>query len=105
MPAGASAMKRASGDLFPTRPAGRYSAGPAETAGARSMTGNDPRHRVRQLLLSGDNTLKNRTGPEAVARARERYERAREVAVSAGLDEELSDIIDRRLGDLSAVEG
>lgn len=99
----ASATGRAPGALFPSHPAERYSADPAETAGARSMTDGDPRHRVRQLLVSGDNILKNRTGPKAVARARERYERAREVAVSAGVDEGLIAIIDRRLGDLPVV--
>ncbi|MEW6581512.1 MAG: hypothetical protein AB1416_01960 [Actinomycetota bacterium] len=63
------------------------------------MTIADPRHRVRQLLLSGDNTLKHRTGPEGVRRARRRYEEAREVAVQAGLEEVIA-IIDRRLADI-----
>lgn len=64
------------------------------------MTTADPRQRVRQLLLSGDNTLKNRTGPESLGRARRRYDEAREVAVQAGL-EELLPIIERRIADLA----
>ena len=63
------------------------------------MTSADPRHRVRQLLLSGDNTQKHRTGPESVGRARSRYEEAREVAVQAGL-EDILPMIERRLADL-----
>jgi len=60
----------------------------------------DARARVRQLLLSGDNTIKNRDNPERFARARRRYEDAREVAVAAGLEPGILEIIDRRLADL-----
>jgi hypothetical protein len=48
---------------------------------------DEARRRVRQLLLSGDNTLKNRTDDERVARARSRYEDALAVARDAGLDD------------------
>jgi hypothetical protein len=48
---------------------------------------DEARRRVRQLLLSGDNTLKNRTGDERIARARARYEDALVVARDAGLDD------------------
>jgi hypothetical protein len=48
---------------------------------------DEARRRVRQLLLSGDNTLKNRTGVERIARARARYEDALAVARGAGLDD------------------
>ena len=51
------------------------------------MTEDEARRRVRQLLLSGDNTLKNRTGGERVARARSRHEGALAVAREAGLDD------------------
>ena len=51
------------------------------------MTEDEARRRVRQLLLSGDNTLKNRTGDERVARARARYEGALAVARESGLDD------------------
>jgi hypothetical protein len=37
---------------------------------------DEARRRVRQLLLSGENTLTNRTGGERVARARSRDEDA-----------------------------
>jgi hypothetical protein len=62
----------------------------------------DPRHRVRQLLLSGDNTVKNRRGAERYVRARERYREARELAVAAGLEPGVLAVIDRRLADLQA---
>jgi hypothetical protein len=49
---------------------------------------DEARRRVRQLLLSGDNTLKNRTDDAArVGRARSRYEDALVVAREAGLDD------------------
>ena len=51
------------------------------------MSEDEARRRVRQLLLSGDNTLKNRTGDERVARARSRHEDALAVARKAGLDD------------------
>jgi len=72
------------------------------------MTSDDPqedaRRRVRQLLLSGDNTIKNRDDDARLPRARARFEEARRVAVQAGLDEVLP-IIDVRLADLPAAEG
>ncbi len=52
--------------------------------------------RVHQLLLSGDNTLKNRDDPERFGRARGRFEEAAAVAREAGLDDALV-IIDRRI--------
>lgn len=66
------------------------------------MTDEDATRRVRQLLLSGDNTVKNRTGPERLVRAHERYVEARSIAVSAGLDPSIIAIIDRRLTDVAA---
>ena len=59
------------------------------------------RAKVRQLLLAADNTLKNRTGPERLVRARERVDEARAVAVAAGLTDVLP-FIERRLADLGA---
>lgn len=53
--------------------------------------------RVHQLLLSGDNTLKNRDDPESRVRARGRFEEAAAVAREAGLGDDLLAIIDRRL--------
>ena len=58
---------------------------------------DDPQRRVRQLLLSGDNILKNRHDDVAADRARTRFDEARRVATEAGLPISLLDIIDRRL--------
>ena len=55
------------------------------------------RKRVHQLLLSGDNTLKNRDDPQSRDRARARFAEARALATDAGLGPELVAIIDRRL--------
>lgn len=57
---------------------------------------DEARRRIHQLLLSGDNTLKNRDDEGRIARARGRFEEARRVAEAAGLDDALT-IIDRRL--------
>jgi thiamine monophosphate synthase len=54
------------------------------------------RKRIHQLLLSGDNTLKNRDDEGRRDRARARFEEARRVAEAAGLTDALT-IIDRRL--------
>ena len=63
------------------------------------MSDRPPAERVRRLLLSGDNTLKNRSGPASIARAGERFREAREIAVAADLGDLLA-IIDARLADL-----
>jgi vancomycin permeability regulator SanA len=60
----------------------------------------DPATRVRQLLLSGDNIIKNRDNPERYARARERYVKARVIAADAQLDASVLSIIDLRLTEL-----
>jgi hypothetical protein len=60
---------------------------------------DEARRRVRQLLLSGDNTLKNRTGEERIARARSRYADALTVARDAGLDDAVV-FVQRRLDQL-----
>jgi hypothetical protein len=61
---------------------------------------DDPSARVRQLLLSGDNIIKNRDDPERFARARERYLRAAEIAAAAGLPDGVRGFIDARLAAL-----
>ena len=66
---------------------------------------DDPRERIRQLLLSGDNVIKNRTEPTRRERARERYLRAREIAVTEQLDPRLIALIDARLLNLAGVSG
>jgi len=66
---------------------------------------DEVRHRVRQLLLSGDNVMKNRRGDERYRRARERYLEAREIAVAAGLETQVIALIERRLDDLEEADG
>lgn len=56
----------------------------------------DARGRVRHLLLSGDNTLKNRDDPKSRERARARFEEALALARAAGLEDAVT-IIERRL--------
>ena len=65
----------------------------------------DARARVRQLLLSGDNVIKNRDNPERFDRARERYVKARGIAAEAGLDASVLAIIDLRLTELPSTDG
>ncbi len=60
----------------------------------------DPAARVRQLLLSGDNIIKNRDNPERYDRARERYVKARAIADAVDLDPTVLAIIDLRLAEL-----
>lgn len=62
----------------------------------------DPASRVRQLLLSGDNIIKNRDNPGRYTRARERYVSARAIAEAADLDPAVVAIIDLRLTELPA---
>lgn len=62
------------------------------------------RKRVRQLLLSGDNTLKHREDPESRGRARARFEQALALADEADLDDGIHDLIRRRLVLLEAVD-
>lgn len=61
---------------------------------------DDPAARVRQLLLSGDNIIKNRDNPERYARAGERYVKARAIAVEARLAASVLAIIDLRITEL-----
>ena len=64
---------------------------------------DEARRRIHQLLLSGDNTLKNRDDESGRARAQARFQEARSVAAGAGLTDALT-IIDRRLQLLGAVD-
>ncbi len=69
-----------------------------------SLSDDDARHRIRQLVLSGDNLTKARHDPVSVARARERLTDARALASARGFDD-LVGIIDLRLGDLTPGDG
>jgi hypothetical protein len=64
--------------------------------GSRMADAEDARAQVRRLLLSGDNTLKNRDDPASRERARGRFEEALRVARASGLDDAVT-IIERRL--------
>ena len=64
---------------------------------------DDPRRRIRQLVLSGDNLTKVRSDPRSAARARERFLEALAIAQAHGLDD-LAGIIELRLGDPRAGE-
>ena len=63
------------------------------------------RARVRQLLLSGDNIIKNRDNPTRFARARERYAQARDVAAAAGLGPQVTTIIELRIAQIDSDGG
>jgi hypothetical protein len=65
----------------------------------------DPASRVRQLLLSGDNIIKNRDNAERYTRARERFVAAHQIAREAGLDAAVVELIERRLAALPEGEG
>jgi hypothetical protein len=65
----------------------------------------EARRRIRQLLLSGDNTLKNRDGAERIERARGRYEQALAIAREAGLEDSIEVIVQRRLEALAQAGG
>ena len=60
------------------------------------MGEDEARRRVRQLLLSGDNMLKNREGDERIGRARTRYEEALALARESSLDDAVV-FVERRL--------
>ena len=58
---------------------------------------DEARAKVRRLLLSGDNTLKNRDDPAGAERAQARFREALAVAEDAGLGDDILLIIRRRL--------
>jgi hypothetical protein len=61
------------------------------------VKGDDPRERIRKLLVTGDNRLKQ--GVDA-AKARESYEQALAVAREAGLEDKVRPLVEVRLADL-----
>jgi hypothetical protein len=63
------------------------------------VTDSDPAARIRTLLLRGDNVLKHGRSPD---KAREAFEQARQVAIDAGVDERLRELVERRLSALDA---
>jgi hypothetical protein len=60
------------------------------------------RTRIQKLLLTGDNRLKQGVD---VAKVRESYEQALEVAREAGLEETVRPLVEIRLADLEKLAG
>jgi hypothetical protein len=64
----------------------------------------EARARVRSLILTGDNRLKQ-GGPVQARKARESYERALREFEAAGIDDEVvRGLIERRMADTRALE-
>ena len=61
------------------------------------MTDEEARGRIRKLLVTGDNRLKQ--GVDA-AKARQSYEQALEVAREAGLEDSVRPLVELRLAEL-----
>jgi hypothetical protein len=61
------------------------------------VSGDDARERIRKLLVTGDNRLKQGVSHEKV---RETYEEALRVAAEAGLEESVGPLVELRLADL-----
>jgi hypothetical protein len=62
----------------------------------------DPRERIRTLLVTGDNRLKQGVDP---AKVRESFEAALSVAREAGLEATVRPLVEVRLADLERREG
>lgn len=62
---------------------------------------DDPRRRIRKLLVTGDNRLKQGVQPEKV---RESYQQALALAKKAGLEEQVRPLVEVRLADLERLE-
>ena len=61
------------------------------------MKGDDARERIHDLLVTGDNRLKQGVDPEKV---RASWEEALAVAREAGLEESIRPLVEVRLADL-----
>jgi hypothetical protein len=61
------------------------------------MADVDARARIRKLLVTGDNRLKQGVAPE---KARESFLQALEVARAAGLEDQVRPLVEIRLADL-----
>ncbi len=61
------------------------------------MSADAARERIRKLLVTGDNRLKQGLAP---AKARESFEQALAAAREAGLEEEVRPLVEIRLADL-----
>ena len=63
------------------------------------MDANEARAKIHDLLLTGDNRLKNGVSADKI---RESYEQALAVAREAGLEEAVRPLVEVRLADLDA---
>jgi len=61
------------------------------------VKGGDPHERIRMLLLTGDNRLKQGVEP---AKVRETWDEALAVAREAGLEDKVRPLVEFRLADL-----
>jgi hypothetical protein len=66
------------------------------------MSVDEARDRIRKLLVTGDNRLKQGVAPE---KARESYEQALALAREHGLEEQVRPLVEVRLADLPPLEG
>ena len=66
------------------------------------MDTDDARARIHDLLLTGDNRLKQGVSAEKI---RESYERALEVARQNGLEDSVRPLVEIRLADLERLAG
>jgi hypothetical protein len=64
--------------------------------------GDEPRARIQKLLVTGDNRLKQGVD---LAKVRESYEQALEIARAAGLEEGVRPLVELRLADLERLAG
>jgi hypothetical protein len=62
----------------------------------------DQRERIQQLIVSGDNRLKQGVAPDKV---RATYEQALELAREVGLEERVRPLVELRLADLARLAG
>ncbi|MHB8642173.1 MAG: hypothetical protein ACYDA3_04740 [Gaiellaceae bacterium] len=61
------------------------------------MSRDEARSRIRKLLVTGDNRLKQGVDP---AKVRETFDQALEVAREAGIEEQVRPLVELRLADL-----
>jgi hypothetical protein len=64
--------------------------------------GEDVREKIRKLLVTGDNRLKQGVDP---AKARESWEQALALAREAGLEERIRPLVELRLADINEPPG
>ena len=64
--------------------------------------GDEIRAQIQRHLITGDNRLKQGA---SLAKARESYERALELAKQAGLEDSVRPLVEIRLSDLNKLEG